>query len=79
MLQSSSEVSGYKRAWEWRRTCSLQDSINGVGVLEHPTCRKLVGLLAREAKTGEKGVWGFATVWRAKRMGCTVVWVITHL
>lgn len=38
---------------EW--ACSLQCTIDGVGLLEESTCRKLACLLAREAEAVERG------------------------
>ena len=64
MLQSSSEVMGDRRVWEQSGTCSLQNPIDGVGVLEELTCRKLACRLARETEAGGGDTWGFVLVLR---------------
>ena len=38
------------RVWELSGTCSLQDLIDGVGVLEQPSCKKPAYWLAGEAE-----------------------------
>ena len=40
---------------------------------------KLSCWLTREAEAGGGGAWGFASVWRAWRVGCPSQWLITHL
>ena len=41
-------------------TWSLQDPMDGMGVLEEHTCRKLACWLARETEVGGIGTWVFA-------------------
>lgn len=52
---SSSEFVGNRRVWKQSGTCSLQELINGLGVLENPTCTKLACWLAREVEAGGGG------------------------
>lgn len=65
VLQRFSEVAVYRNIWVWSGTCSLQDPINRVGMLEQPTYKKLGCLLPREVEAGVGGVCGFAKELRA--------------
>lgn len=48
-------MGGDRRAWGQNGACRLQGLIDGMGILNQPTCRKLVCGLAREAEAGGEG------------------------
>lgn len=55
MHQSSSDVEGDRSVLGQSGTCSLKGPMDGVKVLEQPTCGKLAYLLAREAEADGGG------------------------
>lgn len=48
------------KLWRQSGTHSLQGPIDGMEILEQPSCRKLAYWLAREASEGGGGAQGFA-------------------
>lgn len=52
VFRTFSGVTGDRRVWVQSKTCSLQDLIDGMGVLVQPPCRKLVYWLTKEAEIG---------------------------